>query len=106
MDDKESFWALKPQATEHGIVPSLMAKLAATCGDYVQASIMLQDAMGATEPVRYLGAMIRDLIKAPKIVALAKANHVPVVRIKLHDGSQGWRIGEAIYNEQGVDVGG
>lgn len=106
MTDKETFWALKRKAADVGISAGLMGKLASTCGNYVVATELLNIALGMREPLRWLGATIRNLIQSPQVIRQARLHNIPVLPYNLSDGSQGWRVGSTVYNKDGVDVGG
>lgn len=105
-EDKQTFWQMKARAAEFGISASLMGKLARACGDHALAITLLQHALCADKPVPYLGGVLSSLKREPRIVCLARSNNVSVERIKLADGTKGWKIGDAIYNREGIDVGG
>ena len=105
-DIKENFWSLKRKAADVGISSGQMGKLATVCGNYAIAKELLDQALCTKQPPRWLGAVIRDWTNTPEIVRQARRDNIRVVPYWLSDGTQGWRIGGAIYNKDGVNVGG
>jgi len=86
-----SYWALAPELKAKGITRSMMGKLAnVLAGDFDAGICALHAARDAKDPVRYLGAVIRERNKPPPSQDEEADADAGIFNGAYHDSIEGW----------------